>query len=59
MRKARPYSSGADFWKDLVKQFGRAEAFNVAKRYLECPVREGDEEEHWFRLELRDAMLEN
>ena len=56
MKKAKPYTSGEAFWKDLVRQFGKAEAAEVAGRYFECPVREGDEEEKEFRSELRKAM---
>ena len=57
-RRAKPCASGEAFWKDLVKQFGKSEAADVAGRYFDCPVREGDEEEKQFRRELREAMGE-
>ena len=56
MRRAKPYTSGEAFWKDLVKRFGKTEAADVAGRYFDCPVRDGDEEEMGFRRELRSAM---
>jgi len=50
------YSSGFAFWIDLVTQFGKKDAVQVANNYLDCPVRPGDKEEEAFRKELRDAM---
>ena len=50
------YSSGFEFWLDLVEQFGKKDAVKVANNYLECPVHPGDEEEIAFRRELRSGM---
>lgn len=50
------YSSGFEFWLDLVEQFGKKDAVKVANNYLECPIHPGDEEEIAFRRELRSGM---
>lgn len=56
MKKSQKYESGYAFWLDLVIQFGKKDAVQVASNYFDCPFRDGDTEEVKFREELRDAM---
>ena len=56
MRKAKPFVSGADMWRDSVKTYGVIGARCSCLRYLETQANHPNLEEKVFCQQLREAM---
>lgn len=50
------YDNGYDFFKDLLCNYGKEEAIQIAKDYLDLSNRKGNKEEFCFCCELYQAM---
>ena len=50
------YSTGFDFFKDLIKDYGKEQAIKLANSYLDMQIKNKDPEEFIFCCELYRAV---
>lgn len=56
-QEEKMYRTGFDFWRDMVQEYGREKAVNLAKGYLDMQIKNGDPEELRFCRELYSELI--
>ena len=53
------YETGFDFFRDLVKDYGKEMAISLANSYLDMQIKNTDPGEHQFCCELYKAVKDS